>query len=78
MILTAKSYQVYAILELMPALEIDVVEKCKYVVLAVKPQVMDTTLDTIKDSVTKDTVLVSIAAGITSEFINQRHLAMLK
>ena len=48
------------------------VENCKYVFLAVKPQVIDGVLATIKDYVTKDTVIVSILAGITGEYIKSQ------
>lgn len=54
--------------------EKEVVENCKYVVLAVKPQVIDTVIDKISDSVNADTVLISIAAGITSEFVQSKTL----
>lgn len=49
--------------------EREVVEKCKYVVLAVKPQMIDTVLETVASAVTKDTVLISIAAGIPETYI---------
>lgn len=52
--------------------EKEVVENCKYVFLAVKPQVIDGVLATIKDYVTKDTVIVSILAGITGEYIKSQ------
>ncbi len=46
-----------------------VVRACKYVFLAVKPQVIKPVLETIADAVTADTVLISIAAGISGELI---------
>ena len=49
-----------------------VVRAAKYIVLAVKPQVIDTVLEAIADAVTADTVLVSIAAGITGEHIREK------
>ena len=42
-----------------------VTDICKYVFLAVKPQVIEGVLERIADHVTADTVLVSIAAGRT-------------
>lgn len=51
------------------ASEEEVTEKCKYVLLAVKPQMIDTVLEKIAKSVTKDTVLISIAAGIPETYI---------
>ncbi len=47
----------------------EVVKKCRYVFLAVKPQQLDELLDSIAADVTADTVLVSICAGITDEYI---------
>ncbi len=49
--------------------EQEIMEQCKYVFLAVKPQIMEGVLETIAPFATQDTVLVSIAAGITDEFI---------
>ncbi len=50
----------------------EIVEKCKYVFLAVKPQVIEDLLEDISASVSDDTVLISIAAGITDEFIGKK------
>ena len=46
-----------------------VVKNSKYIVLAVKPQFFPQVLNQIKDEVTKDQVILSIAAGITIETI---------
>lgn len=47
----------------------EICEKCKYVFLAIKPQVFDSVLPKLASSVKDDTVIVSIAAGITEEYI---------
>lgn len=47
----------------------ELVKSCKYVILAVKPQVFDIVLEDISDEINENTVLVSIAAGITGEYI---------
>jgi pyrroline-5-carboxylate reductase len=44
---------------------IEVVKQCKYLILAVKPQFFSSVLDEIKASVTKEHIVISIAAGIT-------------
>jgi pyrroline-5-carboxylate reductase len=44
---------------------VEVVKQCKYLVLAVKPQFFSIVIDEIKASVTKDHIIISIAAGIT-------------
>lgn len=46
-----------------------VVEGCKFLVLAVKPQFFPEVLQEIKEAVTKDHVIISIAAGITIDSI---------
>lgn len=52
--------------------EREIMEKCKYVFLAVKPQIIEGVLETIAPYVSEDTVFVSIAAGITDEFIAEK------
>lgn len=49
--------------------EREIMEKCKYVFLAVKPQIIEGVLETIAPYTNEDTVLVSIAAGIGDDFI---------
>ncbi|MCR4780825.1 MAG: pyrroline-5-carboxylate reductase [Ruminiclostridium sp.] len=50
------------------------VSLCKYVLLAVKPQVLGSVLDEIKGSVTSETVFISICAGISEQFIRSHTL----
>lgn len=50
----------------------EVAEKCRYVVLVVKPQQLDGVLRDIADCVTPDTVLISNCAGISGAFIKSR------
>lgn len=54
------------------ASETEIFEKCKYVFFAVKPQQLDEVLDKVKNSVKDETVIVSICAGITGEYIKSR------
>ena len=58
--------------------EKEVVEGCKYVLLAVKPQVLGDVLETIKGSVNAETVFISICAGISEEFIRSKTNADVK
>jgi pyrroline-5-carboxylate reductase len=48
---------------------ITVVNQCKYLVLAVKPQFFPQVLEEIKNFVTREHVVISIAAGITIEYL---------
>ena len=57
---------------------LEVMQNCKYVFLAVKPQMFDEVLSQIAAGVTKDTVLVSIAAGITAEYIRSKTIPEAK
>ena len=47
----------------------ELVKGCKYVFLAIKPQQLEEVLGEIKGEVTKDTVIISICAGISDEYI---------
>ena len=47
----------------------EVAKNAKYVFLAVKPQQLDEALEALAPAVTKDTVFVSICAGIGDEYI---------
>ena len=58
--------------------EAGVVSACKYVFLAVKPQQLDVVLEAIASAVTADTVIVSICAGITDEYIASKTLSGAK
>lgn len=48
------------------------VKTCKYVFLAVKPQNLETLLPAMKDEITEETVIVSICAGISGDYIKAR------
>ena len=50
----------------------ELAEKSDIILLAVKPQNYDEVLNDIKDSVTDDKVIVTIAAGISIEYIRKR------
>lgn len=58
--------------------ENELVETCKYVLLAVKPQVLGSVLDTIKGSVSENTVFISICAGVSDEFIKKHTIPEAK
>ncbi|MDF2567697.1 MAG: pyrroline-5-carboxylate reductase [Oscillospiraceae bacterium] len=50
----------------------DITSCCDYILLAIKPQNFDEVLETIKNSVNKKAVVISIAAGITAEYIKEK------
>lgn len=52
--------------------ERELARKCKYILLAVKPQVLGDVLDKIKPEITNEHVFISICAGITAEFIKEK------
>ncbi len=60
------------------ASEQEIMEKCKYVFLAVKPQIIEGVLETAAPYTTGDTVFVSIAAGISAEFIEKKTISGAK
>lgn len=49
----------------------DVVKECDIIFLAVKPQGLESVLDSIREYVREDQIFVSIAAGISSDFIKK-------
>ena len=51
---------------------LEVLQNCQYVFLAIKPQMFEDVLMQIKDGVTEKTILVSIAAGITADYIKSK------
>lgn len=50
----------------------ELVQSCKYLFLAVKPQQLPELLEEIKPFVTENHVFISICAGVTSDFIKSR------
>ncbi|MDI6890927.1 MAG: pyrroline-5-carboxylate reductase [Thermodesulfovibrionales bacterium] len=50
----------------------DVAENCDIIIIAVKPQDMDSVLDDISDVISEDKTVVSIAAGITLSYLSSR------
>ena len=58
--------------------EKDIMQNCKYVFLAVKPQIIEGVLEAISEYTTPDTVIISIAAGIGDEFIAKKTIPEAK
>ncbi len=58
--------------------EKEIMDKCKYVFLAVKPQIIEGVLEAISGHTKKDTVIISIAAGIGDEFIAKKTIPEAK
>ncbi len=50
----------------------DIAKRCDYVLLAVKPQQLDSVLEQIKQTGNEDLVIISICAGISAEYIRER------
>ena len=51
---------------------LDLAKKCDYVLLAVKPQQLDSVLEEIKSAGNEKLVIISICAGISAEYIRER------
>lgn len=51
--------------------ENELVSKCEFILLAVKPQTLGDILDKVRPSVRSNHVFISICAGISSEFIKE-------
>lgn len=49
----------------------ELVQECKYILLAVKPQYFSQVYDEIKSHITQEHVIISVAAGITIENLKQ-------
>jgi pyrroline-5-carboxylate reductase len=49
--------------------EVEIAQKCKYIVLAVKPQSVKEVLQKIAPALTQESILISICAGISTEYI---------
>lgn len=49
--------------------EAELTEKCRYIFLAVKPQIIESVIEAAAPAVTSEKVIISIAAGISDEFI---------
>ncbi|WP_295087835.1 pyrroline-5-carboxylate reductase [Ruminococcus sp.] len=60
------------------ASEKEIMDKCNFVFLAVKPQIIEGVLETIAAYTKKDTVIISIAAGISDEFIAKKTISDAK
>ncbi len=58
--------------------EADLTEKCSYIFLAVKPQIIGSALEAAAPSASADKVFVSIAAGITAEFVSSKTVPDVK
>ena len=52
--------------------EAELTEKCGFIFLAVKPQIIEGVLEAAAPAVTPEKVIISIAAGITDEFIAKK------
>lgn len=57
---------------------LELIKKCDYVLLAVKPQQLDEVLADVKKADNKGLVIISICAGISAEYIRERTFADAK
>ena len=56
----------------------EVAEKSRYIILAVKPQIYDSCISEIKNSLNPDSIVISIAPGITIDRLNDSLGAFVK
>ncbi|MDE6727335.1 MAG: pyrroline-5-carboxylate reductase [Oscillospiraceae bacterium] len=57
---------------------LELIKKCDFVLLAVKPQQLDEVLADVKKADNKSLVIISICAGISAEYIRERTFADAK
>lgn len=53
----------------------ELAEKCKYIILAVKPYVVKPVLNEIKDIINAETIIISIAAGVTVKVLKEASIS---
>lgn len=58
--------------------EAELTEKCGFIFFAVKPQIIEAVIEAAAPAVTAEKVLISIAAGISDEFIASKTIADAK
>jgi len=58
--------------------EAELTEMCEYIFLAVKPQIIETVIEAAAPAVTSEKVIISIAAGISDEFIASKTIPEAK
>lgn len=56
----------------------ELVKKSNVVILAVKPQIVESVLSQVKEGISKTKLIISIAAGITTKYIEQKLSAKTK
>lgn len=49
-----------------------VIENAKYIVLAIKPQMFDSVLEEVRDAITREHIIISLAPGITLEQLKEK------
>lgn len=58
--------------------EAELTEKCEYIFLAVKPQIIEKVIEVAAPAITYEKVIISIAAGISDEFIVSKTIPQAK
>jgi len=57
---------------------LQVAKSCNVLFVAVKPNVVRDVLNEVKDDLSPDTLIVSIAAGVTISTMQVQHLSLVK